>query len=178
MSGAAPPPPPGRPEGLQAAADARPRPLPLMSRIALGVLVFLGLYLALVTLPTFAIQTLSSNNLPISLSPQNIIWYGTILALLSAAAYIVRPTRAYGPVAMAVGVVEIGYLVTLYAASPFHASFSGSGGSGSLAIQIGASLIVLVLIVATLLSLAGHAVTTAEDLQHPGERLWWSYPIR
>ncbi len=170
--------PAGRPEGLLAPADARPRPLPLLSRLALGVLVFLGLYLALVTLPTFAIQALGSNNLPISLSTQNIVLFGTLLALLGAAAYIARPMRIYGPLAMAVDLVEIGYLLVLYASSPFHVSFGGTGGSGGIVIQIGFTLIVLVLIGATLLTLAGDAVTTVEDLQHPGERLWWSYPIR
>lgn len=149
---------------------------PTGQRVALGVLVFLGIYIGVVGLPTYAIQLLQANNLPVNVSTTTVMLYGGALAVLGAAAYAVRPYRAYGPVAMACDGAKLLYLWILYLASPF--SFNFTGGSTGFGIGIGYTAIVLILMLSVLFTLASDAVTTYEDLSHPAERLYWTYPAR
>ena len=161
-------------------AFARLKIPPVAQRVALGVLIFLGIYIGAVGLPTYAIQVLSSHNIPVSVSQTSLMYYGGAMAILAAAQYAVKPYRAYGPVAVGTNVTELHYLYLLYQASPLSLSFGGggSGGGTGAAISIGYSLVVLVLMLVTLLSLAGDAVTAYEDFSHPAERLYWTYPAR
>ena len=73
---------------------------PTAQRVALGVLVFLGIYIGAVGIPSYAIQVLQANNVPVSISLTTLMYYGGAMAVAGGAAYAVRPYRAYGPVAM------------------------------------------------------------------------------
>jgi hypothetical protein len=149
---------------------------PLAQRVALGVLVFLGVYIGVVGLPSYAIQVLQSQNIPINLSPTNLMYFGGAMAVLSGAQYAVRPYRAYGPVAIGTNVAELLYLWLLYQTSPIRLSLGG--GNDHIAIALGFATVVLLLMLVTLISLAGDAVTTYEDFRKPAERLYWTYPTR
>ncbi|MGI0139542.1 MAG: hypothetical protein ACREBT_00060 [Thermoplasmata archaeon] len=161
---------------------AHPRPSPWMTRIALGGLIFIGIYSTLVVLPAFLFTQFHSAGLPSLSESPNMVLVGTLLAAVGAAAYVVRPTRAYGPVAIGCDVLEIVYLVLVYQLSPLSLSFAQNGGGSangmSIALAIGFAGIILILIIVQLLHLAGDAVTTAEDMRRPYERLWYTFPVR
>lgn len=163
-------------------AFVRLRIPPTAQRVALGVLVFLGIYVGVVGIPIWGLQILASNNIPVNISQTNLMYYGGAMALLAAAQYSVKPYRAYGPVAIGTNLTELLYLWLLYQASPLalNLNFGGGGGgsSGGAEIAVGYALIILALMLVTLLSLAAYAVTTYEDFSHPAERLYWTYPAR
>lgn len=170
--------PSGRPSARQIIGEAfdRLRIPPLAQRAALGVLVFLGIYIALVALPSYMLELLQSRSIPVSVSVTALTYYGGALAVLGAASYVTRPYRAYGPVAMATDGAELLYLYVFYQASPLR--FSLGNGSGSGAFAIGYGVVLLILMVVVLFSLAADAVVTYEDFTRPAERLYYSYPAR
>lgn len=175
------PPAPPKPKASRLLNDAfeRLRIPPTAQRVALGVLVFLGIYIGAVGLPIYVIQILQSHNFPVSISQTNVMYYGGAMAIFAAAQYAVKPYRAYGPVSIATNATELLYLWLLYQASPLSLSFGGgSGGGNGVTIAVGYTAVVLVLMLVTLLSMAGDAVTTYEDFSHPAERLYWTYPAR
>ncbi|MGI0068503.1 MAG: hypothetical protein ACREB9_08910 [Thermoplasmata archaeon] len=157
---------------------ARPRYPSVITRIAIGVLIFLGVFVAIVLLPAYVVGILNSNGVPVSFSDGDLVYVGALLAALSAAYYAVRPTVAYGPVGIATDVAELAYLYVLYLASPLRLSLSDLGGGTNGVITVGVVVILLVLAIAALFNLAGNVTTTLHDIRRPGERLWWTYPVR
>ncbi len=157
---------------------ARPRYPSVLTRIGVGILIFLGVFLVLVILPPYAAGLLRSNGIPFSLSIQNLALVGTLAALLDATYYAVRPTVAYGPVGIATDLVELGYLYVFYLASPIRISLGDLNGSAHGVLSIGFGVVLLVLGIGALWNLAGNATTTLHDLRRPGERLWSTYPVR
>ncbi len=149
---------------------------PVAQRVALGVLVFLGLYIGVVGIPLYAIQVLQGRNIPINISQTNLLLFGGAVAVLAAAQYAAKPYRSYGPVSMATNVAELLYLWLLYLSSPLSLNF-GSGGNTT-TVAIGFTSVVLLLMLVVVISLAGDAVTTVEDFRKPAERLYWTYPAR
>lgn len=144
--------------------------------IALGVLVFLGVYIGVVALPVYVLQVLAANNIPVNLSQTSLMYYGGAMAVMAAAAYALRPYRAYGPASMGTGVAGLLYLFLLYSASPLSVNLGGTGGGA--AIAVGYTLVVLILMIVTVFHLAADAVTTYEDFARPAERLYWTHPAR
>ena len=149
---------------------------PLAQRVALGVLLALGIYIVSVGLPIYALEVLASYNLPVNLSESALGYYGGALAILAGAAYVMRPYRAYGPLAMATNAAEILYLFVFYAASPLGVSLTG-GGSVT-AVAVGYAAVILILMLVAVFYMAGNAVTAYEDFARPGERLYHTYPAR
>ncbi len=157
---------------------ARPRYPSLTTRVAMGVLVFLGVFVVLVVLPPYLVHVLNSNGVPVTFSPGNLVYAGTALAALSAAYYGARPTVAYGPIGIVTDLSELAYLYALYLAAPYRFSLNGFGGSASGVVAIGWATILLILVVGSLIGLARNIGITLEDLRRPGERLWRTYPVR
>lgn len=151
---------------------------PIAQRVSLGVLVFLGVYIGTVGLPTYVLQALAANNIPVNISQTTLMYYGGAMAVLAGAQYAVKPYRAYGPVAMGTNVTELLYLWLLYQASPLTLSFGGSNGGNGAEIALGYTIVILALMLVSLLSLAAYAVLTYEDVSHPAERLYWTYHLR
>ena len=176
------PPEPGtpRPAARVLLRDAfeRLRIPPIPQRVALGVLLFVGAYIALVGVTTYALQLAAHFNFPVNISTTSLMYYGGATAILIAAAYAVRPYRAYGPVSIGRDVAKLLYLWLLYQASPLSVSIGGGSNGANVDIALGYALIVLVLMLVTLFSVASDAVTTYEDFSHPAERLYWTYPAR
>ncbi|MEM0128874.1 MAG: hypothetical protein QXG65_01735 [Thermoplasmata archaeon] len=158
----------------------RPRPPPWLERIGVGGLVFLGTYLLLVAVPNFLAGVVAGSGVSLPFSTGGIQTAGILLAVLAAAQSIARPTIAYGPISLIVDLLAITYLWLLYLASPLHITLATAGGAsaGGTGLAVGITTVVLVLIGIELLHLAGNAALTAHDLRRPGERLWWTYPVR
>lgn len=159
---------------------ARPRPPSWMTRIALGILVLVGIYLVLVVMPGFLFTSLRNAGIPVPAESANFVLVGSLVAVTGAVAYVLRPTRAYGPAAIACDIAEIAYLLLIYQASPIQLSLNmgGGGSNNGIAIGVAFTLVIVIFLLVQLIHLVGDAVTTAEDLRHPNERLWWSYPVR
>ena len=147
----------------------------LAQRAALGVLLAIGVYIAAVSLPIYALHALASQNIPINLSESSLTYYGVAWAILAGATYIVRPYRAYGPLAMSTDAAAILYLFVFYAASPLGVSLTGSSVTS---VSVGYTAVILLFMLVAVFYLAGNAVTTYEDLARPGERLYSTYPTR
>ncbi|MCL4308082.1 MAG: hypothetical protein M1126_01785 [Candidatus Thermoplasmatota archaeon] len=157
---------------------ARPRYPSLVTRVATGVLIFLGVFVVLVVLPPYIVHLLSSNGIPISFSAGGLVYAGVLLAILAAAYYALRPTIAYGPIGIATNIVELAYLYAFYLASPYRFSLSGLGGSANEAVTVGLAAVLLILAIGSVIDLARNATITIRDLRRPGERLWRTYPVR
>lgn len=157
---------------------ARPRYPSVMTRVAIGVLIFLGVFVVLVVFPPYIVHLLRSNGIPISFSAGDLVYVGILLAILTAAYYAVRPTIAYGPIGIATDIGELAYLYAFYLASPYHFSLSGLGGSANEAVTVGLAVVLLILAVGSVINLARNAAITIRDFRRPGERLWRTYPVR
>jgi hypothetical protein len=158
-----PTPPPGAP-GYR---------IPSLSyRIIVGALRLIPVVILLVILPAGVLTYASSQGLSIPISVATVAVFGFTLAILGAARYILKPTRLFGPISMAISAIGILYLLVLYAASPYHLAIPGTSAS----IGIGFADLILLLLLVPGFTLAAGAVTTFEDLRHPAERLPFDYP--
>jgi hypothetical protein len=158
-------------------ADARPYPvtyrLPSFGyRILAGAARLVPLVVVLVGLPVAALDYLASRSISLPVSVATVTAYGIAISALSTARYIVKPTRAYGPVSMAASAVALAYLFTLWLQATYRISVPNS----SVSISVGfVELVDLLLLVPTLALLAG-LLTAVEDLRSPTERLAFDFP--
>ncbi|MCI4318612.1 MAG: hypothetical protein L3K23_00545 [Thermoplasmata archaeon] len=160
---------PGRTIAAEA-AEVRPVRPPLLGRIILGAVLLVGLLLLFVALPYAALTTLGSFGVTSALPLQAVTAGGFLLASLSAVRYVVRPTRAYGPVGVVQAVTGVLYL---FAFAPFG-SLSALIMGANVTVTYGDLLLVAMTI--PLLALVAAALTTVEDLRHPFERLRYDFP--
>jgi hypothetical protein len=141
-----------------------------------GVLIAIALVVVLVIVPYIFIKTLSGFGLNLGLPLVDLIAFGIILAALSSAAYIAKPTRAYGPLFATKSGVTLVYLFIFAGLATAGLSFNSNGGSGGGSVNFGwAALIWIVMIIPAIKLVAG-LVTTVEDIMHPGERLPYDFP--
>lgn len=141
-------------------------------RILAGGLRLLPLIVLLVGLPDAALAFLQSHGIQLPLSILTVTVAGLAIAVLSTARYILKPTAAYGPLSIAVSLVTIAYLLTLYLIATFVLALPGH----AISIGLGVTGIVGLLLLVPTLSLCAGIVTTVEDLRHPRERLPFDYP--
>ncbi|HYK92723.1 MAG TPA: hypothetical protein VEY07_01610 [Thermoplasmata archaeon] len=161
--------------GLPTAGPDGPRAdIPSLSRrVVIGALRLLPLLFVWVFLPYGALRGLDSVGVATSLSVTTIVVVGAILSVLSTVRYIVKPTRAFGPVGALGSGIAAGYLLLLAQSAEF--TISGPNGIG-ISIEYGTVLELLAIV--PLFGLAAALVTTAEDISRPGERLPFDYPVR
>jgi len=141
-------------------------------RVAIGTLRLIPLLLAYVVVPVTGISRLQGLGIA---SGFPLVWVtlgGGIIALLSTARYIGKPTRAFGPLSMLASGAWVIYLLTF---APY-ASATIAIHQASLSVTYGMLLQLAAIIPA--FGLVAGAVTTAEDLLKPGERLPFDYPRR
>lgn len=136
-----------------------------------GTLLALGTYFAAVWLPQYVVPTAQSYGAGIPNLSSSLALVGTLLAVLIGAAYALHPTRAYGPLEIAAGVLEIFYLLVLVGLSPWALSVH------SLEVTVGVVTLMTGLVLVILISMSGDVVTTIEDFARPGERRAWQYPL-
>jgi len=136
-----------------------------------GVLMGLGTYFAAVWLPLYLVPTVQSNGVTLANLSSWLPVVGILFALLVGAAYAAHPTRAFGPIEIGAGVLEILYLVVLIGTAPWAIA------AHSIAASVGVTTVLLGLIIVILISMSGDVVTTVEDFARPGERRAWQYPV-
>ncbi|MCI4350439.1 MAG: hypothetical protein L3K15_02860 [Thermoplasmata archaeon] len=143
---------------------------PVLRRIVVGSMILVGLIFVFVVLPTIALRSLSAYGVTSGVPLPAITAGGFVLAGLSAIRYVVKPTRAYGPVGVVRALAAVGYLFLFAPFGTVSATLMGA----QITVTYGDLLLVALAI--PLLSLAASALTTAEDLRHPYERLRYDFP--
>lgn len=173
MSGAAAP----TPVAVGSLPPAAPRPAPraripsLGRRIAIGSLRLIPSLLVYVVIPVIGLTQLrSSFGVSSGLPIVALGVAGVVLAILGAARYILRPTRGYGPVSMLYSAAGILYLLSF---APL-ASSTVAFGANTITLVYGQLLVYAAIV--PVFGLAAGAVTTVEDVRHPGERLPYDFP--
>ena len=162
------------------AGSIRPGPRPVNYRVpsfghrlTIGLLQFFLLVIALVVIPVAMLGYLQSLAITLPVSVTVEVAYGLALSVLLAARYVVRPTRAYGPVSMAVAAVTIVFFVTLI----IQATYRFNVPQTTVAISIVYVRFFELLLLVPVFSLLAGLVTTIEDIRSPTERLPFDYPL-
>ena len=146
---------------------------PLSRRILLGSLRFLPVEILWVVAPYVVLTQLAGYGVDSSLSLGTILLFGSVLAGLGTVAYILRPTRAYGPLGATGSVLTTAYLLLLSQSARFTV-----GGTGQVTVSLSYGTILVLFAVVPLFGLAASIVTTIEDFRRPTERLLVEYPPR
>lgn len=143
----------------------------LARRIVFASLRFVGLLLVFVAIPLGLLQLLSAHGITPPYSLVAVSAVGILLSVLGALASVGRPTRTYGPLALAGSVVLFLWLIALARNGTIQIGL----GSGAL-FQLGYGNAILLVAVVPLLGALAAICTTAEDARRPGERLPFDYP--
>jgi len=140
-------------------------------RIAVAVLRLVPLLFVFVVVPYLLLRRLDAIGVGTALSWPVLAIAGTVLAVLSTARYLARPTRAYGPLSVLQSAVGLLYLLYLASAATARVAFGGG-----VTFTIGYAEIFWILTVVPVVGIGAGLVTTVEDFRHPGERLPWEFP--
>ena len=143
----------------------------LPRRIVYAALSLITLLIVFVAVPLGVLNVLAAHGIQPPLSLETISAVGIVLAVLGAARTVAKPTRAFGPIALAASGILFLYLFTL-ARNGVVAFPTGSGGT----LQLSYGNAILLVAVAPLLSAIAAVVTMVEDTRTPGERLPYDYP--
>ncbi len=141
-------------------------------RILVSGLRLIPLLVLLVGLPVGLLSFFSAHGLTIPVSILTVTTFGIVLAVLSAVRYVVKPTRAFGPVSIVASGAAILYLWYLLQTSPFHLAIPGS----SVSFSLGFGDLVLALMLVPGFGVLAGIVTTIEDARSPTERLPFDFP--
>jgi hypothetical protein len=128
--------------------------------------------LVLVLLPVAALNFLSSMGIAFPVTVEMEVVYGLVLSVLLAARYVLQPTRAYGPICIAIAAATMVFLVVLVLNSTYHFLVPGTS------VEISATYtdVLLLLLFVPAFALCAGIVTTVEDWRSPSERLEFDYP--
>lgn len=143
----------------------------LARRLALGTVLLFPFVILYIVLPTLALGQFSRIGLTSPIPTFLIVAGGAALSILGAARYIVKPTRAFGPVWVTGSLVALGYLLLLLP----YASFSVAPGNNATLTLDYRMLLILVMAIPAISLVAG-LVTSWEDARHPKERLPYDFP--
>jgi hypothetical protein len=153
-------------------AGARRAKIPsLARRIVYASLRLVGLLILFVAIPLGLLQLLIAHGIMPPYSLLTVSAVGIALAIIGAATIIMRPTRAYGPLALAGSVVLFLWLLAL---AKNGVLTLGIGNGGSLQLSYGNAILLVALV--PLLGAVAAMCSTLEDAKHPGERLPFDYP--
>jgi hypothetical protein len=139
-------------------------------RIVAGASTAIAVALVSGYLPYYLLTTLKPSSVGFGVAATFPLILGIVIGLLEGLATALRPTRAYGPIAIASSLAGIGYLYVIFQNSTIHVAVNSGG------LAIGFGLFILLLILVTGVSMVSGVVTTIEDFIHPGERLPFDYP--
>lgn len=148
-----------------------PRKLQRMRGAIVWLLVLVGF---LVVFPVAVLLSAHTQGVT-TLSPLVLIVGGGIaIAGLSTYARYNRPTRMYGPMAIASSAGALVYLLLLYTTATIQYSASVGGREVFASINYGG--LVLVFTIVPILGILGGILTTFQDRLFPGKRLLKDYP--
>ena len=141
-------------------------------RILGGALRLIPIVLVLVGLPVAILTFLQAHGISTPLPILTVELFGIVIAILSVARYIMKPTFLFGPLAMAVSAVTLFYLYLFY----LHSTYVLTIPNANVAIGLTYTDLVLLLMIVPALTLVAAALTTVEDLHAPKERLPFDFP--
>ena len=144
-----------------------PPPLPGVSGLRVFGAIILGLFLFAIYgyLPYRVDPYLAAHGLAPHFSPQLLLAAGALLAVLSASAFAAKPTRAWGPLRLAVYSVTIGYLLVLLQ-NPFdHVNVAGA------TFTFGYGPLLELFLIPPALGALYAILVTIGDYLHPEERI-------
>lgn len=141
-------------------------------RILVAALRLIPAFFVLVILPVAALTFVHSKGVAVPISTLAVTEWGILLVALGAARYILRPTRAFGPVSIAASAVALLYLVYAVSLSPYRLTIPG----GSASIAAGYALFLELLMIIPAIGIVVGVLVTAEDARSPSERLIFEYP--
>lgn len=141
-------------------------------RIVIAGLRIIPTFFLLIALPVAALSFANSRGIALPISTYAVTVWGIALISLGAARYILKPTRAYGPVSIAASAVVLVYLLYLLSLSPYRLTIPG--GSASLAAGY-TSFLEIALIMPAIGIVVGILVTI-EDAGSRTERLLFDFP--
>ncbi|MGI0132492.1 MAG: hypothetical protein ACREDK_05300 [Thermoplasmata archaeon] len=155
------------------AAELPPSIPSLARRLVVGAIRLAVAVIVLIGVPLEAIGWAAAHGVSTSIAPTTVASVGVALAVLGAVRSIARPTGAFGPISMMTSAVAVLYLWSLSMVAEASVTL---GGHGSLTFGFGELLRLLVIVPG--IGILAAAVTTIEDLAHPGERVRIDYPPR
>lgn len=142
-------------------------------RVALGLLRVVPVLVLLVGIPTLVLNQLTAAGIRSNIGLLAVSLGGLLFTAFSTARYIVRPTRAFGPVGIARGGAAFAYLYYLL---PSASLVIPAGAHSSLTIGYG-SVIEALLVVPVLMVLTASLVTV-QDHRGLAARLRADFPAR
>ena len=140
-------------------------------RILVAALRLIPAFFLLVILPVAVLTFVNSKGISLPISTTVVTEWGVLLIALGAARYVLRPTRAFGPVSIAASFVALLYLVYAASLSPYR--FTVPGGSASIA--AGYALFLDLMMIIPAIGIVVGALVTVEDRNFP-ERLVFDFP--
>ncbi|HEY6238415.1 MAG TPA: hypothetical protein VIZ68_04445, partial [Thermoplasmata archaeon] len=140
-------------------------------RLILGALTAIGLIFLLVIVPTQLLARVHEASIGFStpVPTSSIVFSGLVIALLFAARGVLRPTKAFGPVATLGSLVSMLYLLYL-------APLASAGvATDRIGVTLAFSGLLLLLAIVPFLGVCAGVVATIEDVARPGERVRYEY---
>ena len=141
-------------------------------RILVAALRLIPAFFLLVILPVAALTFVNSKGIALPISTRAVAEWGLLLVALGAARYILRPTRAFGPVSIAASLVGLLYLLYAVSLSPYHLTIPG----GSASVVAGYALFLELMMIVPAIGIVVGVLVTVEDARSPTERLVFDYP--
>jgi hypothetical protein len=142
-------------------------------RVALGMLRIVPVLILLVGVPTAILGYLSSAGIHSNVSLLTVSIGGLIFTVFSTARYILRPTRAFGPVGVARAGAAFAYLWYLL---PNASLVIPAGSQSTLTLNYGS--VVEALLVVPVLMLLTACLVTVQDYRGFAARLRADFPVR
>lgn len=145
---------------------------PLGWRILGGALRLIPLVVILIGLPVAVLTFLSVHGIPLPIPIATVEVAGIAITALVMARYILKPTAAFGPLSVATAVVTLVYLWVVLVDATYDLAIPGAG----VALALGYSNLILLLLIVPALALGAGALTLIEDSTAPKERLPFDFP--
>jgi len=141
-------------------------------RILVAGLRLIPAFFLLVALPAAALTFLSSQGISLPISVFAVTAWGIALIALGAARYVLKPTRAYGPVSILASLVALLYLFYLVSLSPYRLVLPG----GTASVVAGYALFLELLMILPAIGIVVGILVTIEDARSRTERLPFDFP--
>ncbi len=145
---------------------------PLRTRLLLGLLLLLASIAVTVGAPAYLLHLLGEGHGYSSVNDLQIVVGGTVVSILSTAAYVARPTRAFGPLSAARSAALILYLTLLASNATLTIPLGGASTA-----TVTYSGMLLALSVVPLLWLMSALLVTLSDIWDPVARLRIDFPV-
>jgi hypothetical protein len=141
-------------------------------RILGGALRLVPMIVLLIGLPVALFSFLQAHGISPPIPILTIEYFGIALSILITLRYILKPTGAYGPLAIATAGVSLGYLYLLLVTATYAITIPNA----DVTLSVGYARLILILMIGPALALTAGVLTLIEDLNHPKERLPFDYP--